>query len=163
MFEGLRLVEDAIQNGFCPAELFVSSGVAESMHGRRLLGLLEEKSASTGSPVTPYCVDDGLMSSLAETVHSQEVVALFHAPSSSECIDKYVNNRRKNPTRVDTMLLLCDGVSDPGNLGTLVRSSLGFGAGAVVSVGGCDPWVRLWPILSAIQIYTYFFLLFIGE
>lgn len=36
-------------------------------------------------------------------------------------------------------LLVLDGVSDPGNVGTLVRSATAFGA-AVVSIGGADPF-----------------------
>jgi len=38
-------------------------------------------------------------------------------------------------------MLVLDGVRDPGNLGTLVRSAAACGAGGVLLVGGCtDPW-----------------------
>ncbi len=36
---------------------------------------------------------------------------------------------------------MCDGVSDPGNLGTILRSAAGFGFRAVALAGDCaDPW-----------------------
>jgi TrmH family RNA methyltransferase len=36
--------------------------------------------------------------------------------------------------------LICDGVADPGNLGTLIRSAAAFGIGQLVLVGGADPY-----------------------
>ena len=39
------------------------------------------------------------------------------------------------------LLLVLDGLRDPGNLGTLVRSAAAAGCGGVVLVGSCvDPW-----------------------
>ena len=39
------------------------------------------------------------------------------------------------------LLLVMDGVRDPGNLGTLIRGAGAAGCGGVVLVGGCaDPW-----------------------
>lgn len=39
------------------------------------------------------------------------------------------------------MILICDGVSDPGNVGTLLRTAAGASADGVVLMHGCaDPW-----------------------
>ena len=40
---------------------------------------------------------------------------------------------------VDGSLLVLDGVSDPGNVGTLIRTATALGVG-VVSIGGADPF-----------------------
>lgn len=36
--------------------------------------------------------------------------------------------------------LILDTINDPGNLGTLIRSALGFGFDGVFLIGGCDPY-----------------------
>ena len=43
------------------------------------------------------------------------------------------------PVAPDGPVLVLDGVSDPGNVGTLIRTATAFGA-HVVSVGGADPY-----------------------
>ncbi|CAN0226554.1 unnamed protein product, partial [Hapterophycus canaliculatus] len=38
-------------------------------------------------------------------------------------------------------VLICDGIQDPGNLGTLVRTAAGLGVDALVLTGSCvDYW-----------------------
>lgn len=40
-----------------------------------------------------------------------------------------------------TLLLICDAVQDPGNIGTLIRAAAGAGADGVLLIEGCaDPW-----------------------
>ena len=38
------------------------------------------------------------------------------------------------------LVVVCAGVGDPGNLGTIIRSAEGAGASAIVVVDGVDPW-----------------------
>ena len=44
--------------------------------------------------------------------------------------------------KVTSTVVLCDRIRDPGNLGSIIRSSYIFGADAVVVIEGCDAWVR---------------------
>ncbi len=50
--------------------------------------------------------------------------------------------RPKRPLNVAaTLVLVCDGVQDPGNVGTLVRAAAGAGAHGVLLTTGCaDAW-----------------------
>jgi TrmH family RNA methyltransferase len=146
IFEGIRLIEDAIKNGFTPEELLMTATAVESRDGMRILHMVKDKVRYPNIEVMPYCVDDDLLSSLSETVHSQSMMALFKVPiiESPESIDNYFSRKQEQMSATGggspAMVLLCDHVSDPGNFGTLVRSSLGFGAQSVISIGGCDPW-----------------------
>lgn len=71
-----------------------------------------------------------LKGALSDTVTPQGIVAIVDIPSYD------VDLTRKNP-----VYLVLDGVSDPGNVGTLLRSSLAVGcAGVVLLPGCCDVW-----------------------
>lgn len=147
-FEGYRLVKDALANGFTPEEVFMSADMIKSQHGKIIADLLLDLERGGKGAVRPYCVDDILLNTLSETVQPQSVFALFKAPAveTDEAIEYFLRQQAKkrlmSPSCVHSaMILLCDGVSDPGNIGTLVRSSVGFGADALIVVGGCDPWV----------------------
>ena len=45
----------------------------------------------------------------------------------------------KLPARVSAMLV-CDGISDPGNLGTLIRTAWGLEFDACVTIASTDPF-----------------------
>lgn len=40
------------------------------------------------------------------------------------------------------LVLIAEGLADPANLGAAIRNAAAFGAGAVLSAGGADPWSR---------------------
>ena len=37
-------------------------------------------------------------------------------------------------------MLVLDGISDPGNMGSLIRSAVSFDVHSIVIIGGCDIW-----------------------
>lgn len=63
------------------------------------------------------CVTEAVMKKIADTETPQGILAVCERPKKSDVGDK---------------ILLLDGVSDPGNLGTLLRSALAFGFHTVV-------------------------------
>ena len=145
VFEGLRLIEDALLNGFSPKELLMTQSMADSRDGERLLRLIHDRNRFSTPPCQPCCVDDGILKSIGETKTTQSVIALFEVPDKG-CtigIEAYFRKRKHVValSRYQPATLLCDHVSDPGNFGTLLRSSLGFSIQSVIAVGGCDVWV----------------------
>jgi tRNA G18 (ribose-2'-O)-methylase SpoU len=48
-------------------------------------------------------------------------------------------------------VLICDRIRDPGNLGTMIRTSYALGVDAVVVIEGCDAWVGD-SICSAVSV-----------
>ena len=109
-------------SGLLPKYIFVTEKAFSAPLGNRL--------EATLSPINQlvHFVSDSVLNNLSDTVTSQGVVAAFQS------LD-YVYPKNS------TLLVVCDGIADPGNLGTILRTSYGFGADAVITVGGCDPWV----------------------
>lgn len=68
-------------------------------------------------------IGDRDLAGIAESVHAQGIVAVVHAPAWDM---HAVHGRRP------CLIVAVDGVGDPGNLGTLIRSADWFGADAVV-------------------------------
>ena len=72
----------------------------------------------------------------SDTVTSQGILAIADIPKMNVLPDDAQNDDSKSP-----LYLVLDGVSDPGNVGTLLRSSIATGvAGVIVLAGTCDPW-----------------------
>lgn len=123
LVEGHRLVCDLIEGGLSPELVLVSPEALTAAPGRRLQAALEALSADVVAVSTQEIVQR-----CCDTVTAQGVVALVAKPMTPL------------PDTLQT-ILVCDGIQDPGNLGTLVRTAAGLGADAVVVTGTCvDYW-----------------------
>ena len=109
--EGKRLVADAAECG-CVEYMFISEGYSGDTY-------------ETGT----YRISEKMFSQLSDTSTTQGIIAVC---SMKHCeISKDMGG----------MLLVCDAVSDPGNLGTLIRSAECSGAsGVVILKGTTDPY-----------------------
>ncbi|HEX8684506.1 MAG TPA: RNA methyltransferase [Ardenticatenaceae bacterium] len=117
--EGLRLVEDTLGAGLQPDLLFFT-GPALAQPG--IERLIEAHRAAA------WEVSPAVMAEMTETVTPQGIAAILPLPDLAW------------PAR-PTFLLIADGVRDPGNLGTLLRSAAAAGAeGVVLPKGNVDPW-----------------------
>lgn len=126
LVEGVRLVEELFASGLKVELLVTSPGLTGTARGRAL-----SKRAETG--VWMWCeVSDAELKKLADTEHPQGVLAVARR---SRC-------RISEFEPADACaLLVFDGVGDPGNLGTLIRSADALGVGWVVALPGTvDPW-----------------------
>jgi hypothetical protein len=167
--EGHRLVLDALHSGLVPSQVFLSDKAVEAPLGRSLLcALLQEqeqeqeqeqhqgRAVAGGSNdseregvrecvreserecerecgVAPvlYWTSSDVMSRLTTTSTTQGVCAIVPHSDDRFCIRE----------RELSSLVVCDGVADPGNLGTIIRTSHAMNVEGVVVVGGCTPWV----------------------
>jgi RNA methyltransferase, TrmH family len=94
------------------------------------------------APVT--LVSEHVLRHVCDTVTPQDVVAIVRTPSAS--LDEIVG--------VGVVVVL-DGLADPGNVGTLVRTAHAFGARAVVAAGaGVDPFAPKCVRASAGSVYA---------
>lgn len=122
LVEGVRLIEEAINAGIAPALLFV----VEQARGRERAAALIAEAERHG--IQTVELSSKVFDTLADTVTTQGLVAVISIP-------------RVPPPAVLSFVLLLDGVRDPGNLGTILRSAEAAGVQQVVLAPGCvDPW-----------------------
>ncbi|HEX9703692.1 MAG TPA: RNA methyltransferase [Gemmatimonadales bacterium] len=122
--EGIRLVEEALAAGLVFRGAVVSTTLARTARGGELREELEQR----GVPVEE--VSERTFAQLADTETPQGIVAV-------------VQSRKWTVAEFGTApggaLLVVDGVQDPGNVGTLIRTAHALGAaGTVVLRGTAD-------------------------
>lgn len=111
--EGWRIV-DGIVAHMAPQEIFVTSEHLE--RARKIF-----------SSVHVHEVSERVMKSLSQATTPSGIVARFAIPQATV------------PTKLYNALVLAQ-ISDPGNMGTLIRSAAALAVSAVVVVEGVDPW-----------------------
>lgn len=125
--EGARAVEAAVAAGAPVTDVVFSAGFA----GRSDASVLLDRLAATrpGEEVDVWTVDDEEMAELSGVATSQGVLAVVDR--------QYVDVADlAASTADDATILALDGVQDPGNVGTIVRTAAWFGATAVVAGPG---------------------------
>jgi len=126
MAEGLRLVREAATSDAEVTEAFVTEELERSAEG----GALIVKLRSRGTVCRRVSARE--LSSIADTVHAQGVVALVRIPGGDAA---RILRRAPSPA----IVVALDGVADPGNLGTIVRTCDWFGAaGLLLGHGSVD-------------------------
>jgi RNA methyltransferase, TrmH family len=125
--EGVRVVEDLLASGLHVHYLVAASSIEDTPQGDRLLLEAERLGISV------RIVTEGKFHDLAATDAPQGVLAVAETPLTG-IADLPLG-------RESSIVLVLDGIQDPGNLGTLVRSAEAFDAAGVVAVEGTvDPW-----------------------
>jgi len=122
LLEGVRLLGDAWRSGMRPTLVFFSPDDLTSSEGRRLLAEME----AAGCECIP-CTST-VFASLSETTTPQGIAGVLPLPQLVW------------PER-PTLLLILDGVGDPGNAGTLIRSAEAAGCdGVIFAPAAVDPF-----------------------
>ena len=122
LLEGPRFIKDLVQRD-SPADFIVISDTATSF----CVSTAEE---AENKGITVLEVPADLFGDISATEHSQGIVAVCPIPSFS-------------PERVFTggTVLALDGVGDPGNAGTAIRSAKAFGCSGILFLqGSAFPW-----------------------
>jgi TrmH family RNA methyltransferase len=124
--EGIRGVEELLGSPLDVRGALVTSRLTESDRGTSLL----ERLRSSGIPTEEVSLQD--FESAAETESPQGILAIAAVPVQ----------RLEDIPRGETLrLLILDAVQDPGNVGTMLRTAVAFGATATFSLPGT---VDLW-------------------
>jgi RNA methyltransferase, TrmH family len=119
--EGVRLIEEALAAGIAVRGAAIAPGLEATPRGRAL----EQRLRHGGVPIEE--VSDDLLRQLADTEQPQGIVAIVEPPTWT-LADLAVGSRG--------VVLVLDGVQDPGNVGALARAALGLGACGLVALPG---------------------------
>jgi RNA methyltransferase, TrmH family len=114
LVEGPRVVATALDAGVALEAVYVAPGFD---------GPVLERARTAGVEVTMLA--PGVLERVADVATPQGVVAV--APAVDVTVDA---------VRACTLVVICSGVADPGNLGTVLRSAEAAGAGAVICCDG---------------------------
>lgn len=120
--EGIRFVEEALDSAWPVEVLVYCSKVLENQRGKDLL----KKAASRNIGLIE--IEEALFNELAGTDTPQGILAVVNQRRVS-LEDLQITDR-------PALLVMVDGVQDPGNLGTIVRSADAAGAGGVILLKG---------------------------
>lgn len=115
--EGVRLIEAALDAGVRPAAAFYVADLLQSERGRALVARLKGLTETVE-------VSAGVMDEMSDTETPQGIVAVLPFLSAAEL-------RPADDDR-PPLVLVVDGVRDPGNLGTLLRSAAAVGVSEVL-------------------------------
>jgi TrmH family RNA methyltransferase len=119
--EGVRLVEELLAAKVSCKGAVVSPALETTPRGAALLAAMTQR----GIPVER--VDDRELAGLAATDHPQGIVVAYQPRSWS--LDEV-------RVGAGAPLVVLDGVQDPGNVGTIARTALAFGAAGLVALPG---------------------------
>jgi TrmH family RNA methyltransferase len=121
LVEGMRTIQSALDLGMRPRTVLIDASRVSDVDGS-LLSRLRDSSART------LLVDSTLFEQVTDTEHPQPLVAICDMPTLKLPVDS-------------SFVIALDGVRDPGNLGTLVRSAAAAGADGVALLrGSVDPY-----------------------
>lgn len=119
--EGIRLVEEALESGLAIRHVLASQELEGTPRGRRLKATIQLRRISIEG-MTEREFDE-----LASTQHPQGVLAVIQPQRWS------LEQIRVEPRKP---VLVLDGVQDPGNVGTMIRTAWGLGAAGVIALPG---------------------------
>ncbi len=129
LIEGPHLVDTAIRSPEAHVErILFTEAFALQEEGRRLIQQAKA-AADLSQPLVE--ISESVLLKLADTEAPQGIIAVV----SHNAVELDAIQYKAKP-----LLVLCDGIQDPGNLGTIIRVSDAAGADAVVILPGtCDP------------------------
>jgi RNA methyltransferase, TrmH family len=114
-------VEEALAGGISIRGAAISPALESTTRGKTLKASLSERG------IRVEAVGDTELEALADTEHPQGVVAVIE-PKHWTLADIRLE--------AGTTVLVLDGVQDPGNVGTMLRTALALGAGGLVALKG---------------------------
>ncbi len=135
VLEGLKPISDMIQHHntlpntiYITEKLFHSTLYQSSIHQH-----LSNKIPFQDLKQKYYLVSEKVFDQISDTVQGKGIIAVFNKPSYTHYLTTPINNKAP-------LVLLLDRISDPGNMGTIIRTAYGLGVSGILAIDCCDVW-----------------------
>lgn len=119
LVEGLRLVQEAARSDYVMLEAYYTEEIERSPQGSNLVQMLLQKTQHV------YRVRQRELEAISATVTTQGIVAVLQAR-------EYTADAVLRCPDGQCLLVAFDGISDPGNVGTMVRTCDWFGVNGIL-------------------------------
>ena len=138
LLEGHRLIDQALSSKAEIEEIWMTNKSLESPYGKNLIEHIENK-------CIPWSVaPDTIIRQISDSLNDQGIIALTPTP----VYEKFNNPPQKS--------LYLDGISDPGNMGTLLRTAAWFGIKSIFRSPNCVDPFNSKVVRSAMGAHFYF-------
>lgn len=122
LIEGVKIVEECIHSNGNISYILISDDLLNSTGGGELFELIQKKRYET------IHVSANLLREVADTENPQGILAVVKINSTS--IEQILKVENK-------FIIILDGLQDPGNLGTIIRTADAFKSSGVIMTEGC--------------------------
>jgi TrmH family RNA methyltransferase len=119
IIEGKKIIEEAIQSKYNCEIIIITNEFAQN--GKSYLGNIRKN-------IRIEIIKNSDFQKLKDTVSPQGIIAVFN---------KTINKKKKVEKIKDDLLVCLDNVSDPGNLGTIMRNCDWFGFSKILLTKNC--------------------------
>ena len=138
LLEGYRLIEQALSANVEIEEIWMTKKSLESSNGKDIIKQIENSNI-------PWSIaPNNIIKQISDSLNDQGIIALAPIP---------VYKKYKNPPKQSIYL---DGISDPGNMGTLLRTAAWFGIKSVFRSTECVDPFNSKVVRSAMGAHFYF-------
>ena len=138
LLEGYRLIDQIISSNAEIEEIWITKKSLESSNGQDLIKQIENENISWS--ITP----NKIIRQISDSLNDQGIIALAPIP---------IYKKYKIPPKRSIYL---DGISDPGNMGTLLRTAAWFGIKSVFRSPKCVDPFNSKVVRSAMGAHFYF-------
>ena len=138
LIEGFRLIGQALSSGANFEEVWLTLESKNSLFGKKIIEDLKNKNI-------PFCIiPKKIIKQMSDSLNDQGIVALLPIP-------KY-NKLNQIPDKS----IYLDGISDPGNMGTILRTASWFGIRSIFYSPDCVDLFNSKVVRSAMGAHFYF-------
>ena len=138
ILEGHRLIDQALSANAEIEEVWITKKSLKSPNGKDIFQQIENKRIPWS--ITP----NKIIRQISDSLNDQGIIALAPTP---------IYNKYKHPPQQSLYL---DGISDPGNMGTLLRTAAWFGIQSVFRSPNCVDPFNSKVVRSAMGAHFYF-------
>ncbi|MFC0582302.1 23S rRNA (guanosine(2251)-2'-O)-methyltransferase RlmB [Micrococcoides hystricis] len=129
LVSGRNSVLEALESQIPAKHLYVATGLDMDDRVRKILRLAAENSVPVVEASKPQ-----LDKNTNDAVHQGVVLQIhpYEYPDAVELVEKSVNDYRRGYTKHKPLFVALDGITDPRNLGAIIRAASAFNAAGVI-------------------------------